>query len=476
MEHKQYRVQIKQVGDEPDRTLRFIGSDESVDRDGDIIDVAGWDTDDYMKNPVVLWAHNRGAMDLPPIGKTVNLNKDIKNKQLVFDIKFPTLAELSTDAQNASDHAKFVDTIYNMCKNNYLNAVSVGFRGLEYKQRDDDAAMELPEWQRGTHYMEQELFEISICPVPANPNALQTAKSKGLIDDYTIKSFFYTKTQKGVIPFHPYQKADESTPWNAAKEVGAANVDDLKKMCAWYDSAHVDVKSAYKLPHHQKDGYRTVWKGVVAAMAALLGSRGGVDIPESDKKAVYNHLAKHYKEFDKTPPDYKLLSESEVKVMTEDEKSGVRLSDDSKKALADIHKSLTDTIASHKEAHKGAVEPYKAIAGKLDGDTKSEMQKAIDAHEKAHKSTVRAYKSCADKLLKFIDPSAVQQSDGDSDGVERALDALTEQVKTLNSILIQPAKKPEAKEIDLSSISGEQISEAISDVLEEKLKAAKGKV
>lgn len=473
MEHKQFKVTAKQVGSENDRTLRFIGSDESVDRDGDIIDVAGWDTNNYMKNPVVLWAHNIGAMEMPPIGKTVSLNKDIQNKQLIFDIKFPTLAELSTDVQNTSDHAKFVDTIYSMCKNGYLNAVSVGFKGIKYKRRDDDDVLDLPEWQRGIHYMEQQLYEISICPIPANPNALQTAKSEGL-DKYSIKSFF--DVQKSAIPFHSYPKADENTAWDGPKEVAAADVDDLKKMCAWYDTEHADVKSAYKLPHHQKDGYKTVWKGVVAAMAALLGSRGGVNIPEPDKKAVYNHLAKHFKEFGKTPPDYKLLSESEVKAMTEDEKSGARLSDDSKKALADIHKSLTDTIASHKEAHKGAVEPYKAIAGKLDGDTKSEMQKAIDAHEKAHKSTVKAYKSCADKLLKFIDPSAVQQSDGDSDGVECALNALTEQVKTLNSILIQPAKKPEAKEIDLSSISGEQISEAISDVLEEKLKAAKGKV
>jgi hypothetical protein len=42
-------------------------------------------------------------------------------------------------------------------------------------------------------------------------------------------------------------------------------------------------------------------------MAALLGGRGGVDMPESDRKSVYNHLSRHYAQFDREPPDYKEL-------------------------------------------------------------------------------------------------------------------------------------------------------------------------
>jgi hypothetical protein len=76
-------------------------------------------------------------------------------------------------------------------------------------------------------------------------------------------------------------------------------------MCAWYDSDNPDVKSSYKLPHHHASGnHAVVWRGVAAAMAALLGARGGVDIPDSDKEGVYNHLAKHYKDFDKEPPEF----------------------------------------------------------------------------------------------------------------------------------------------------------------------------
>jgi hypothetical protein len=43
-------------------------------------------------------------------------------------------------------------------------------------------------------------------------------------------------------------------------------------------------------------------------MGALRGARGGVDIPDSDRRPVYDHLSKHYAEFDREPPDFKLVA------------------------------------------------------------------------------------------------------------------------------------------------------------------------
>ena len=65
-----------------------------------------------------------------------------------------------------------------------------------------------------------------------------------------------------------------------------------------------------KLPHHKpsRSGVGpAVWRGVAAAMAALLGARGGVDIPDRDRRSVYEHLAKHYRQFEKEPPNFKLI-------------------------------------------------------------------------------------------------------------------------------------------------------------------------
>ena len=80
---------------------------------------------------------------------------------------------------------------------------------------------------------------------------------------------------------------------------------------AWWDPDADDndppqEKTAYKLPHHEViDGrLHVVWRGVVAAMTVVNGARGGVDIPESDRRKAYDHLAEHYREFDEEPPDY----------------------------------------------------------------------------------------------------------------------------------------------------------------------------
>ena len=172
---KVFNFEVKQEGPEEDRVLRFVGSDETPDRDNDIIEVAGWKLDDYMKNPVFLWAHHYGE---PPIGKAVSVMADIASKKLLFDIKFATVEEYP-----------FADTIYKLYKGGYLSATSVGFHGMKYKTRDEEEVLSMPEWQRGRRYMEQELLELSAVPVPCNPNALQQARSKGLIPDAEEKFF-----------------------------------------------------------------------------------------------------------------------------------------------------------------------------------------------------------------------------------------------------------------------------------------------
>lgn len=172
---KIFNFEVKQIGEESDRVLRFVGSDETPDRDNDIIEVAGWKIDDYLKNPVFMWAHK---YDEPPIGKAINVTTDLTSKKLLFDIKFATAEEYP-----------FADTIYRLYKGGYLNGTSVGFRGTKFKTRDDESVLGLPDWQRGTRYVEQNLLELSAVPVPCNPNALQSVKSKGFKDE-DIKEIF----------------------------------------------------------------------------------------------------------------------------------------------------------------------------------------------------------------------------------------------------------------------------------------------
>jgi hypothetical protein len=81
---------------------------------------------------------------------------------------------------------------------------------------------------------------------------------------------------------------------------------------AWFDPGAdpgndpPHVKGAYRLPHHEVvDGQvRVVWRGVVAAMGVVNGARGGVDLPETDRRSVYDHLASHYRQFHEEPPAF----------------------------------------------------------------------------------------------------------------------------------------------------------------------------
>lgn len=172
MTTKTIDFKVKQL-DENDSILRFIGSSETPDRDGDIISASGWELDNYKKNPVFLWAHDAS---IPPIGKAVNVS--VQNRKLYFDIEFPEKGMYP-----------LADTVFGLYKGGFLNATSVGFMGKEALKRDDEEVKDLPEWQRGVKYLKQELLELSAVPVPSNPTALQQAKSKGYISSNVAKFF-----------------------------------------------------------------------------------------------------------------------------------------------------------------------------------------------------------------------------------------------------------------------------------------------
>jgi hypothetical protein len=338
--NKVLNFEVKQVGEEESRILRFVGSCEKPDRDNDILLVSGWSLDNFNKSGPILYGHE---YDKPRVGVCVNVEKDLVNKNLLFDVYFPKVEELSSNPDFAHEDAKFSDFIYCLAKTcaklGKSIATSVGFIGIESTARSDDAVKDMPEWMRGRIYSSQELLELSIVEVPCNPLALQELRSmskitdkeilsfkdKGLINDVQYKSLTTINEKelnqlqnKKVIPYKKYPLADEGEAWDGPAETAAAEVDDLKIMCAWYDEENAENKGAYKLPHHKADK-KTVWRGVTAAMGALLGARGGIEIPKDDRKGIYEHLAQHYADFDKEAPEFKDYTEAEIKEMFPEE-------------------------------------------------------------------------------------------------------------------------------------------------------------
>jgi len=135
-----------------EKTLRAVFSTDDVDRHGEVVDQGTWLLKDFMTNPVVLFGHDHGQ---PPVGKIVELDYN-DDGNLEGTVKF------------AADEYPFASVIWNLYREGYMKAFSVGFSPGEVEYDAEGVAK----------LKENTLFEISTVSVPANAMAL--AKSKGL--------------------------------------------------------------------------------------------------------------------------------------------------------------------------------------------------------------------------------------------------------------------------------------------------------
>jgi len=146
------------AGEGDSRTLMFTISSASVDRMGDSIAVSGWKMDAYRKNPVVLWAHDATLLPLAKAPKVW-----VEGEKLKADAEFTPIGM-----------ARFNDTVFDMYKQGFLSATSVGFIPLKYAFTDD------PQRRYGIDFLEQELLEFSCVPIPANSDALIEGRAAGI--------------------------------------------------------------------------------------------------------------------------------------------------------------------------------------------------------------------------------------------------------------------------------------------------------
>jgi len=299
--------------------IRWVSTID-VDRDREILMPDGCRLTEFRKAPQVLWGHN---YRMPPIGRDAWIKKWPKDNPKGILAK--TIYAMTPMAEE----------IWSLVSGGFLRTSSVGFiplKSVRSGEQGFDKLCDKIEQIYGTNlgdrsklrkiYTDWLLLEHSDVSVPANINALTVAVGKGLeLSEELLEELGIEKSDieaagavdKGVIPFKDLGTVPEGTAWNGAREVRLAEVDDLKLMCTWYDSANPDIKGSYKLPHHLKDGKKCVWRAVAASMGILLGARGGVDVPSGDKKGIHSHLSKHYKQFDKETPELREYGEDELK-------------------------------------------------------------------------------------------------------------------------------------------------------------------
>ncbi|MBU0514808.1 MAG: HK97 family phage prohead protease [Proteobacteria bacterium] len=141
------------------RTMVIVASDETLDRDGDVIRADGWDLREFKKNPVIPWGHDYRQ---PPVARANRVWTE--GGRLLAEVQFAK-----------ADEYPFADTIYRLYKGGYLNAFSVGFRPIRRTEVDR------PGGRRGHDIEGAELWEVSAVTMPSNPNALARAVNDGII-------------------------------------------------------------------------------------------------------------------------------------------------------------------------------------------------------------------------------------------------------------------------------------------------------
>jgi len=153
--------------DEGHRAVDAWVSRETVDRDSEVLKADGATFADFLRNPVVLWMHDRKT---PPIGKAVDI-RAIPGEGVEATTEFAPTA--------------LGDEMWQLYRGGFLKAFSVGFKVTDATQEP------VMDGQRGPTIYAWDIQEYSGVTIPSNADALVKAADAG--SDFAgvlLKHFF----------------------------------------------------------------------------------------------------------------------------------------------------------------------------------------------------------------------------------------------------------------------------------------------
>lgn len=158
-----YSTTTRAAKKEEDRYVDVVASTESIDAHGEIVEQS-WRLERYAANPVVLYGHEVWTEQRPedtlPIGHAENVRIEdgaLKARLFFVDQKANPLAE----------------KVYQSMRQGSLRAVSVGFMPNEVRLEKRDG--------RDVYVLaDNELMEISVVAIPANPDAVAESRAKAI--------------------------------------------------------------------------------------------------------------------------------------------------------------------------------------------------------------------------------------------------------------------------------------------------------
>jgi HK97 family phage prohead protease len=253
------------------KRARFVITSDAIDRQGEIVDVDGWDFKAYMQNPVILDSHRYGSIaDI--VGRATGEPRRQGNGWTV-DVEFA--------------ETPMGDLARRLVEQGMLKAVSVGFRSL---QRRPEKGL--------TRHIKTELLEVSLVSVPANPEALRV---------------------RSALPFADLELAGEELAWDSSEaerrvrawassdgsgEPGAIDWSKYRRAFMAVRDGEEELLTGYRLGFADViDGeLRAIPRAIFAVAAVLAGGRGGVELEPAERRGVLENVARYYRKLDRELP------------------------------------------------------------------------------------------------------------------------------------------------------------------------------
>lgn len=146
------------MSSETRKNTTFVLTDESVNAYGYRVLTSGGDTEQFAKNPIMLYSHEYGML---PIGTWENVRKE--GDQMLADAKFDTGDPFAVEVARKVEEG-------------ILRCCSIGFEILGVDESDE---LKQP-GQAGPTVTKWTLLECSICAIGANRNAMRLSAAPGL--------------------------------------------------------------------------------------------------------------------------------------------------------------------------------------------------------------------------------------------------------------------------------------------------------
>lgn len=184
-------------------TIPFA-SGERRDGVGDLLEVAGINTERHRRNPVVLFDHGK-QVTLP-----VGLAEDPKSKAYTIridpDQRMAWCKAYFYQSALQKDHATFCEQLFDLMAKRYVRAGSIGYQVIHARELQPDYDRGVP---KGLHLLNTLMLEASAVVMPANMDTVRKALALPQVcgkplSPYLVKSLTpyaqqYTKTTVGIM-------------------------------------------------------------------------------------------------------------------------------------------------------------------------------------------------------------------------------------------------------------------------------------